>query len=198
MSPNVSLLPLVTQVEDIPGNTAELIAEGRLNTQVLHLTLLALGALSAEYVEACWPACDLSALLDDSAIARRVTLLSQDAAIQHMAVDLQCRQNINAAMSIMRTKLDSPECTTTTAKDIADLSIKQASQMPRADAPVRKLVNALYEVTVQTVLGRVRIQTKGKPAVEETIRAMRCMDQAEVSAVVDALRSLGTLELKGW
>lgn len=178
------------------------IEAGRRAAFPLALTLYAAGALPPEYVEARFPEFDIAAALNDPETARRVELLSAIPAVQTAANEMVARRNTADALRIMQEKLSAPDCSAGMAREIAELSLKQAG---KGDAPkyTRHAGICFGKISAETLTGTTEISTEGreyKDIALDLVRAMRCIDRDEVRRVLGILngRPVEFVTLSGW
>lgn len=181
------------------GEIDKVIAANQRETQCIDL---ALGdGLTPEYLASRWPGVDFAALLDDPAVVARVELYAANPQIQRIAADMVARRNVADALSVLRRKLADPDCSAAVARDIADLSLKQASQLGPVVEWDRKFLKRVGEIAVLTITGRQFVKTGGREAVQvslDVIKAMRCQNRDEVERVVEAVVSpVGSVTLRG-
>lgn len=176
---------------------ADLIESNRRDGMAVDAALLGLGGLTESTFAARWPDSDIP---DDAEFSRRVELLSAEPAMQRVAAEMQARRNVNAALEILGRQLADPECSTTTAKDIAELSMKRAAQMGTDPEYRRTLRLECGAARVSTPFGRISTPAADDPAAFtlSVLKRMGCKNQAEVDAVLDILRNGGGVALAGW
>ena len=190
----------------------DVIAENLKVRYAYSLSSYSLGGLTSEQFAASHPGVDPATLLDDPVIARQVEIFAGLASLQDAALSAQLRRSLRDAVSLLTDQMRSRECTPGVARDIGELLTKIGGLLDRrADAgrdhsadqpPMRRMSHAFGDVEVTTPEAHMTISITGRAsedALKEVICAMRCTTDAEVAAVVGALRQpIGTLNLPGF
>lgn len=191
-------LPVEVGMGAFGAELDQLIVENQRSTQAIDLAL----NIPVDLFAARHPGVDPGALLDDAEFSRRVELLAATPVIQKMAADMQARRNIALALTILGEKLADPDCSVAAAKDMADISMRQAGQMGQAPKYERTVAYEMGVLSVVTVLGRGSFLADGgdsKAIALGAIRAARCISAGEIAAVLDVMRSpFSRVSLAGW
>ncbi len=182
--------------------------------QAFGLARLSHDGLTPEQFSATWPEADPSELLNDPEIARRVEIFAARADVQEAALNAQLRRALRGSVTTLSAKLESDDCTPGMAREIGDAMTKIGNLLDRRmeakrdgggePEPVRSLRRLFGHFSVNTPEGGTTIQIGSRSLDDITIdvvRAMRCVTEDEVQAVLYEMTAKGwlcSLKLRGF
>ncbi|GAB1393242.1 hypothetical protein MASR1M60_14050 [Rhodocyclaceae bacterium] len=195
----MAMAPITTDGDMLAAEIGGLITANRRETLLIDL---ALGeGVSPEQLAARWQQEEISAVLADDDSCRKIEELANTPAVQRMVADMVARRNVTVALGVLRRKLEDPECSASVARDIAELSIKQAAQLGTVPAYERVVKHDMHGVSVTTPFTAQKIDKGGNSIkiAKSVIRAARCLDRGEVDSVLQVLGTVGDrVALRGW